>query len=156
MAKKRTPKPPKKPRPKPIPPTGGGAPKGNRNAEKLATPDARADAFRKYCLHLAAGFSGGCFYEPVLEETILAMVARYPAEFDMDEMRRARARGRMYWEDVGNKGTVGKIRGFNAHAWKFNMQNRLGWKDRSEMGLDKETRAVFKLKMGKDLDGKGE
>lgn len=150
MAKKRPPKPPPKQK-KPE-----GAPIGNKNAEKLTTPEERANAFRLYCLHLAAGFSGGSFYDPVLEDTMLAIVARYPAEFDLDDMRKARARGRLVWEQVGFNGTVGKIKGFNAHSWQLNMFNRLGWKNRQEVGFDKDTRAVFRLKMGKDLERKDE
>lgn len=135
------------------PPKPTGAPKGNKNAERFATAAERQRAYELYCMHLAAGFSGGCFYEPCVEETIKNLMERYPTEFDKDLERRARAKGRMYWEDVGNKGTVGRIKGFNSHAWKFNMQNRLGWKDRTEHGLDEDTLDVFTLKMGKKLGG---
>ncbi len=142
MTKRKTPT-PKKP--------SGGQPK-NKNAEKFGAAAERIEAFRLYCLHLAAGYSGSSFYEPCVEETIDNLKKKYPQDFDADLERRARAKGRMFWEDVGNKGTTGRIKGFNAHSWKFNMQNRLGWKDRSEHGLDAPTRAVFKLKMGKPLD----
>lgn len=128
-----------------------GAPKGNNNAEALKTPAERQEAFRLYCLHIAAGYAATSFYEPVCDDTIDDMLKRYPNEFNLKELRRARNKGRLVWEQIGLRGTIGKIKGFNAHSWKFNMQNRLGWKDRSETGFDKDTRAVFKLRMGKDL-----
>lgn len=130
-----------------------GAPHSNKNAEKFSTAAERAEAFRLYCLHIGAGYSGSSFYHPCVEETINNLMQRHPHEFDKELLAVARAKGRMLWEDIGKQGTVGKIRGFNSHSWKFNMQNRLGWKDRQEHGLDGPTRAVFKLKMGKKLDG---
>lgn len=129
-----------------------GAPKGNLNAEVLDTPAKRQDAFRLYCIHIGAGYSATSFYEPVCDDTIDAMLVKYKDEFDMSKLRQAKNKGRLVWERIGLKGTIGEIKNFNAHSWKFNMQNRLGWKDRSEHGLDGPTRAVFKLRMGlKDL-----
>jgi len=139
------PKPPKKP---------AGAPKGNNNAEALKTPKERADAFRLYCLHIAAGYASDSFYDPVCDDTMLDTIAKYPQELPAVELRKAKAKGRLVWEQIGFQGTIGKLKGFNAHSWKFNMQNRLGWKDRSEHGLDEPTRAVFKLKLGKQGLGK--
>lgn len=129
-----------------------GAPVGNKNAEKFSTPAERQNAYQLYCIHLAAGYMGTSFYDPCVEETVQNLMKRYPDEFNVEQLRIARAKGRMFWEDVGNKGTIGKIKGFNAHSWKYNMANRLGWKDRSEHSLDAPTRAVFVMKMGKKLD----
>ena len=130
-----------------------GAPIGNKNAEKFSTAAERQKAYRLYCMHLAAGYMGSSFYEPCVEDTVQSLMKKYPDEFDADLLRVARAKGRMYWEDVGNKGTIGKIKGFNAHSWKYNMANRLGWKDRSEHGFDDNTRAIFTMKSAKDLSG---
>ncbi|ADB18104.1 hypothetical protein Psta_3441 [Pirellula staleyi DSM 6068] len=33
---------------------------------------------------------------------------------------------------MGNEGSNGKIKGFNAISWKFNMQNHFGWKEKRE------------------------
>ncbi len=150
MAKKRTPKPP------PAPKKPHGAQIGNRNAEVLRTPEARAEAYRLYCLHIAAGYAGSSFYDPVIEDIMQDTMKRYPDELDAGELSKARAKGRLVWEQIGFQGTIGKLKGFNAHSWKFNMQNRLGWKDRTETGLDKETRTIFTVRMGKDIGGKDE
>lgn len=131
---------------------GGGAPEGNKHAERFPDSAARREAFRLYCLHIAAGYSGGSFYEPCVEDTINNLKKKYPEDFPDEPLQQARAKGRMFWEAVGKEGTIGKIKGFNSHAWKFNMQNRLGWKDKIETGLDAGMRAVFKMKMGKPLE----
>ena len=128
-----------------------GAPKGNRNAEALKTPKERAEAYKLYCLHIAAGYAGSSFYEPVVEDTMQDCMKRYPQEFDGDILRKARAKGRLIWEQIGFQGTTGKLKGFNAFSWKFNMQNRLGWKDRVETGFDEQTRAVFRMKSARTL-----
>jgi hypothetical protein len=137
---KKQPPTPKKPR---------GAPKGSANAEALKTPAERQEAYRLYCLHIGAGYMGNSFYEPVVEDTMQDYMKKYPAEFDLRLLAKARAKGRLVWEQVGFNGTVGKIKGFNAHSWGLNVKNRLGWKDRAEVGLDGPTRAVFKLKLGR-------
>lgn len=36
---------------------------------------------------------------------------------------------RIYWEEIGIAGMVGKIPGFNATIWIFNMKNRFKWRD---------------------------
>lgn len=41
-----------------------------------------------------------------------------------------------YWESIGMLGMMGKIEGFNATMWIFNMKNRLGWSDK--MTVDPE------------------
>lgn len=140
--KKKTPK-PKKPR---------GAPLNNNNAEVLDTPTKRQAAFELYCIHIGAGYAANSFYEPVCDDTIDAMLIKYRDEFDLRKLKQAKNKGRLVWERIGLQGTIGKIKGFNAHSWGMNMKNRLGWKDRAEIGLDGPTRAVFKLRMGvKDL-----
>ncbi len=37
-----------------------------------------------------------------------------------------------FWEKIGNAATLGKVPGFNATSWIFNMKNRFKWKDRIE------------------------
>ena len=130
---------------------GAGAPEGNNNAEKLPTPALRQAAFAAYCQHIASGFSDKAFHTPCTARTIDNMLKKYPDEFDLDALTAARAQGCHLWEQMGMAGAAGKLKNFNPSAWIFNMKNRLGWKDRQEIGLDKPTRAVFKMRMGKDL-----
>lgn len=129
----------------------GGAPKGSKNALKCKDVEARQEAFKAYCYHLSAGFSGSSFHTPCVEDTIKNYLRNYPKEFDLNALSRAKAMGRHVWEDIGKRGTMGALKGFNALSWKCNMFNRLGWKDRQEHGFDENMRAVFKVSMGRDL-----
>lgn len=38
----------------------------------------------------------------------------------------------LWWAKIGMAGMTGKISGFNAATWIFNMKNRHGWKDKIE------------------------
>ena len=49
-----------------------------------------------------------------------------------EAVKEGEKRSQLFWEKVGIKGMVGKIPGFNATTWIFNMKNRQGWKDRQE------------------------
>jgi hypothetical protein len=40
------------------------------------------------------------------------------------------------WEQYGIAGMVGKIKGFNAAVWIFNMKNRFSWRDKREITID--------------------
>jgi transposase len=40
-------------------------------------------------------------------------------------------KARYFWEVVGRQGAVGKIKGFNAASYCFNMKNRFKWSDRA-------------------------
>ena len=36
-----------------------------------------------------------------------------------------------YWEDIGIKATLGKMKGFRPSLWIFTMKARFGWRDNS-------------------------
>ncbi len=42
------------------------------------------------------------------------------------------AKNLLFWEKIGNAGTVGKLPGFNPGSWAKNMANRHGWRDKIE------------------------
>ena len=44
----------------------------------------------------------------------------------------------LFWETLGIRAVQGRIKGFNATAWIFNMKNRFGWKDKTELSGDEE------------------
>lgn len=46
--------------------------------------------------------------------------------------KRAFSQNKLFWEKMGIAGMVGKVPGFNATLWIFNMKNRHGWRDRIE------------------------
>lgn len=41
-----------------------------------------------------------------------------------------------FWERLGVAGAAGKVPGFNATAWIFNMKNRANWRDKQEVTGD--------------------
>lgn len=131
------------------------AKKGNKYGEKFKTAPERMKAYLAFCDHISAGFSAKSFHDPCVENTILKMLKDYPQELDGALLNQAHARSCAVWEKIGMAGVSGKIQGFSAGAWIFNMKNRMGWKDKTEIGFDTEKPVVFKLAMGKKLT-KGE
>lgn len=41
----------------------------------------------------------------------------------------------LFWEKTGMAGMLGKLPGFNATTWIFNMKNRHGWSDRKDVNV---------------------
>ncbi|MBO6629889.1 MAG: hypothetical protein JJ939_15845 [Alphaproteobacteria bacterium] len=66
-------------------------------------------------------------------KTIRYYAEQYPEDFPPDELEAAARRGLHEWEKIGKEGTTGKLTGFNASSWKFNMQNRAGWRDTKDI-----------------------
>lgn len=127
------------------------AKKGNKYTQKFRTPSERAKAYKAFCDHISAGMSAKSFHDPCVENTILKMLKDYPNELDGDLLSQAKAKSCAVWEKIGMAGVSGKLPGFSAGAWIFNMKNRLGWKDKTEIGFDKEQPLVFRMNLGKSL-----
>ena len=103
-----------------------GAPIGNNNAEKFQTPEERQKLALDYHEHCRQGLSDQAFY--IDEGTLHRYEEEYPIDFGtIKESRRLR---RVFWEELGIRGSQGAIKGFNAVTWIFNMKNRFGWGDR--------------------------
>jgi len=66
----------------------------------------------------------------VNKDTLYEWEAVHP-EFS-EAKKLAFEKNRAFWEKIGTAGMVGKIPGFNATVWIFNMKNRHGWRDRIE------------------------
>ena len=62
---------------------------------------------------------------------------KYP-EFS-DAIKEGEHQCMLFWEKAGIQGMMGKIKGFNATSWIFNMKNRAHWQDRVEHSLDDES-----------------
>lgn len=82
---------------------------------------------------LAQGYSQEAFAGQigVDEDTITNWKEKHPDFFGA--VKRGIAAGRKFWEEMGIDGATGKIEGFNATAWIFNMKNRHGWRDKQEV-----------------------
>jgi len=55
----------------------------------------------------------------------------------MDAIKVAESVSQDFWEELGIIGTT-EGKNFNATTWIFNMKNRFSWKDKMEIGGDKE------------------
>jgi len=114
------------------------APKGNSYAMKWPTPSARQDACERFCLHIAEGYSIESFPDAD-RKTIRYYAEQFPEDFPPEKLEEAARRGLLEWEEIGKKGAKGEIQGFNSASWIFNMKNRAGWRDRSEV----DARGIF-------------
>lgn len=117
--------------------TGAGAPEGNNNAMKWSTPEERRAACDRLCAHLRSGLSMKCFPDAD-DQTLKRYMRDFPIDFAPDKIRQAIRENHKFWEVLGINGALGKIKNFSAPTWKFNMQNRCGWKDNLQLGSDPE------------------
>ena len=89
--------------------------------------------------HMESGLSFESFagLVKVAISTIDAWVKQY------EEFRGAKKLGeaqcRLFWEKLGRAGTLGQIKGFNTPTYIFNMKNRFGWSDRTDLRISAET-----------------
>lgn len=71
---------------------------------------------------------------------------KYP-EFD-EACRVGQAKGRYFWEKMGQEGAQGLIKNFSATVWIFTMKCRFGYRDGSESGFQsdskEEAQKIFK------------
>ena len=107
------------------------APKGNNYRMKWKTKKEREEAFALVYDHLAAGYSKESF--PYADwDTVERYCKDFPKEFPSEKLAEAMRIQRFEWESIGMDGAKGKIPGFNAASWIFNMKNRFRdeWQDR--------------------------
>ena len=100
-------------------------------AVKWPTPEKRKAACKSYCDHIRAGYSKDSWPDADFE-TVERYKRDFPEDFCPEMISRAERESRLFWEKIGVSGTVGKIKGFNAKSWEFNMQNRLGWSNKTD------------------------
>ena len=113
------------------------APKGNNFNKKWKTSLDRKKAFKAVCDHIESGLSRQSF--PLADwDTVEAYLKDFPEDFPADRLQEAFRRQRLKWEEWGIDGMRGKIPGFNATTWKFNMKNRFPreWRDKQEPDLN--------------------
>jgi len=119
------------------------APEGNDYNMKFKTPKERIKLCNAWCEHLMNGYSKESFplCDPV---TFRRYVKDFPKDFDTAKIQQTERMSRMFWEGMGIDGTRGKIDGFNSTSWKFNMVNRFGWKEKTDLTTkDKEMQPLL-------------
>lgn len=95
---------------------------------------------KEYCQmivdHMAQGYSfeSFCAVAGVWKEALYAWVKRYPEFARAKEL--ANIKCKLYYEQLGHAGMLGKIPGFNAYIWRLQMVNRFGWGDQKKLEAD--------------------
>jgi|GEM_PF-1536657 len=101
-------------------------------ALKWPTAAARRKVCTALCDHIAAGFSVESFPDAD-RKTVRYYAEQFPEDFPPEKLQEAARRGLLEWERIGKDGARGELPKFSATAWAFNMKNRAGWRDRSEV-----------------------
>lgn len=96
--------------------------------------DERKKLFKKLCGHIESGYSLDCFPE-LSDSSITFMMKEYPGEFVEEELICSIRRAKMMWEDIGHRQASGNCLG-NSRSWFYNMINRYGWHEKSEVKQD--------------------
>ena len=90
-----------------------------------------------FCQMLIEHMRGGLSYLSFAGKVEVAFKTLFEWEKDYPEFKEAKEVGMalsILWdESLLNKGTEGKVRGYNAAAHKWKMTNRYKWSDRSEV-----------------------
>lgn len=124
-------------------PASGGAPSGNKNAEK---PDISLELknrlYDSWCEHLAEGrvrdswsFNEGDFY--ICNDTLESMIKKDPVVFPPARQKAARNAGLKKWEKVAEESADGKNTKGNVAALGLIMRNKFKW-DKKEEVVDHE------------------
>ena len=82
--------------------------------------------------HMARGLSFEAFGALVGQSatTLYNWVQKYP-EF-LEAKKVGKTLEKYFWEEMGVEGTTGRIPWFSSQAWKFNMENRAGWREKKD------------------------
>lgn len=97
-------------------------------------PNGRPSSYKpEYCAQLISHMSSGLSFETfaaaikVNQDTLHEWAKVHP---DFSEAKKeAWSQNMLFWERMGMTGMAGKIPGFNATVWIFNMKNRFKWRD---------------------------
>lgn len=86
-------------------------------------------------LHAKSGLSFATFAAEcdVDQDTLYEWLKRHK-EFS-EAKKKADALCQKWWERIGQAGLSGRIRGFNAAIWIFNMKNRFHWRDVQQIDI---------------------
>ena len=102
---------------------------GNNAAEY--TIEEITELIERYIKHRAEGFSKESFVDCDYR-TVEKHIENPVLKAKKLELQKAERQGILYWEKLGRDLASGKIQG-NPTSWIFNVKNRLGWKDKTEV-----------------------
>lgn len=108
-----------------------------RKPKTKAKPVGRPTRYQKrFATELPAMFKNGesvaevCVELGICKQTFYTWTEAHP-EF-LDAYNKGRELSEAWWHKIGRANATGRMRG-NAATWIFNMKNRFGWKDRTEV-----------------------
>ena len=91
----------------------------------------------EYCEMLVKHMEEGLSFESFGAKANVSRDTLYTWEKKYEEFAEAKKKGKTkcleFWESMGRSGAAGKLPGFNAAAWIFNMKNRFMWRDRQDV-----------------------
>jgi len=129
--------------------TRGRIQKGSTLALRYETEKEQLALIKRYCKHIASGYSQDSF-EEAGHETITRYAEKLVIESGKTEeftiygtvlIHRALRTAQKQWEHWGIQGMLNKIPFFNSQIWALNMRNRFNWdkddKSPKEMTIDR-------------------
>lgn len=123
-----------------------GAPKGNKNAVKLDSPELKHEAYRQYCAHLAEGYAqeSFVFVHPEISityKTLNKHIAENPIEFPPIQKEQAYIQGYAVWEKVVAESARGNNTKANTASLQMLMRNKFKWdkQDKDANGAKEDT-----------------
>lgn len=114
------------------------AAKGNNYNMKYKTTEEQKQLLENYIAHVEQGLSDSCFPD-VDMQTFKVYCEKFPEVFETDRIAAAKRKRKLFWEKMGADGSLGELDKFNATSWKFNMQNRFGWRDKRDYDYKDKT-----------------
>jgi hypothetical protein len=115
------------------------APKGNKFGTKLKEPEARQEAFKQYCQHIAEGWPKEAFFfshpeYSVCHKTMERYIAESPEEFPSHLLNDAKSKRYKHWIEEGKTLMKGGYRHGSPSVWQTIMRNIF-----RDIGWDKDT-----------------
>lgn len=109
----------------------------------------------EFCEMLIEHMKTGLSFESFAPTVDVASSQLYEWEKKHPEFQEAKKRAfdwsRLFWEQTGIQGLWGnKLVTFNSTVWIFNMKNRFGWRDVSEVNQTNTEVKRLVIKMGDD------
>lgn len=126
------------------------APRGNKNALKLTTPELKKKAYQEYCNWIAQGKSPRSFtFEDAdmscTGETIQGYIKNDEVEFAPIHMKIAHAKAFAKWEQVVEDSATGVNQDANTASLQMLMRNKFGWDKKEDTSESIDNAAIEKL-----------